>query len=187
VRRFVRVASPPSGDKAARKVRRIDARDRPVADAQRPSADIHGAGAALLAAPCAPAPFRCVPSRRQPPEMIGDVGGSDRRRLLRDGDRPSSCNDAAHAPARRTAIIPMGGVGSPPQRAPWGGAGGSGAPDRHHPDGGGVGSPRSAPPGAAQAVQGGGAPTGAAKRITPAAPQCGPRSAAHRHVFPPEG
>jgi len=103
VRRFVCVASPPSGDTAARKVRRIDARDRPVADAQRPSADIHGAGAAMSAAPCAPAPFRCVPSRRQPPEMIGDVGGSDRRRLLRDGDRSSSCNDAAHAPTRRVA------------------------------------------------------------------------------------
>jgi hypothetical protein len=109
------------------------------------------------------------------------------------------------------------GVASPrwggriaPQRAAWGGAGGSGAPDRHHPDGwgriapdsrplgraGGPGAsicagplarsdrPRFALPGAAQAVQGGGAPTGAAKRIPPAAPQCCPRSAAHRHVFP---
>jgi len=135
VRRFVCVASPPSGDTAARKVRRIDARDRPVADAQRPSADIHGAGAAMSAAPCAPAPFRCVPSRRQPPEMIGDVGGSDRRRLLRDGDRPSSCNDAAHAPSAPESRPPDGAVGSPPIRASWGGAGGSGAPDRHHPDG----------------------------------------------------
>jgi hypothetical protein len=43
--------------------------------------------------------------------MIGDVSGSDRRRLLRDGDRPSSCNDAAHAPSaprriQRPLVLP---------------------------------------------------------------------------------
>jgi len=81
----------------------------------------------MSAAPCAPAPFRCVPSRRQPPEMIGDVSGSDRRRLLRDGDRPSSCNDAAHAPA--LPATPNRCIVAP-RVAPGGGGGGAAGPAR---------------------------------------------------------
>jgi len=47
------------------------------------------------------------------------TGRSDRPRFALPGA-------AQAAQERRTAIIPMGGVGSPPIRAPWGGAGGPG-------------------------------------------------------------
>jgi len=55
------------------------------------------------------------------------TGRSDRPRFAIPGAAPA-------AQERRNRVPPDGAVGSPPIRASWGG-GGSGAPDRHHPDG----------------------------------------------------